>query len=108
MMAPKDGAPMKDFDLDPSVDLSGEVTKDATELILVATFNGVCRLIDALVPCEALPPPVLGCIHDAMVTPLEDEQHRDDPTVASFRNAVGEVFSTAIAMSRAGLRSDND
>lgn len=98
------GAPMVNFDLEPNVDLSGEVTKDATELVLVATFNGLCRLINALVPCEALSASVLEAIHDAMVTPLEDEQHCDDPTVSSFRDAVDDVFATSIALTRAGLR----
>lgn len=95
---------MVTFDLHPRLDLSGEVTKDATELVLVATFNGLCRLINALTPCDALSASVLEGIHDAMVTPLEDERHRDDPTVSGFRDTVDDVFANAIALTHAELR----
>jgi hypothetical protein len=94
------------FDLDPKVDLSGEVTKDAVELTLVATFNGLCRLVAALAAGGTLPPSVLEGMHDAMATPLDDEANRDDPTVSGFRGTVDEVFSNALALSRSGLRAD--
>ena len=83
-----------------ATDPSDEVSNDAIQLLAIANFNGLCRVITALAECGALPPEEIGGIHDAMTTPLDDERMRDDSVVADLRQTLEDVLAQAMRIAR--------
>src|SRR5438067_2253510 len=57
-----------------------EVAPDAMQLVQIATFNGLCRVIAALAENGMITSGQIENIHDCMTTPLDDEDWRDDAT----------------------------
>jgi hypothetical protein len=77
-----------------------EVSNDAVQLMLVSTFNGLCRLIASLSENGFLTRGQVQNIHDAMTEPLDDPQLRDDEFVAFTRSTVEEVLARAVKDAR--------
>lgn len=77
-----------------------EVSSDAVQLMLVSTFNGLCRLIASLSRNGLLSRAQIQNIHDAMTEPLDDPQLRDDEFVAFTRSTVEEVLARAMKDAR--------
>jgi hypothetical protein len=73
-----------------------EVSNDAVQLMLVSTFNGLCRLIASMSRNGSLTRAQIQNIHDAMTEPLDDPQLRDDEFVAFTRSTVEEVLARAM------------
>lgn len=73
-----------------------EVAPDTIQLLAVATFNGLCRVIASLSHNRFLAPSQLNDIHDAMVTPLDDPDWRDDEFIAWTRAALDTVIAQAV------------
>lgn len=80
----------------PSVDASDEVSADAMQLVNVAVFNGLCRLISALARNGLIDVEQLRDIHDAMTCPLDDEEWRDDEFITMARTTAEKVLSAAV------------
>lgn len=79
-----------------------EVDNDAIQLITVSLFNGLCRLTSALAKNGLLlDGQVLG-LHDAMTTPLDDPDLRDDDFVVLARQTLEDVLSQALRDTREG------
>lgn len=72
-----------------------EISPAATQLMTLATFNGLCHLITSLSRNGLLSPFQLARIHEAMITPLDDPDWRDYEFVASTRDAVDSVLAQA-------------
>lgn len=77
-------------------DQAEEVANDAIQLMVIATFNGLCRLIAAVAGNGLLSPEQLANIEDAMTTPLDDPNWREDSTVAGTRVVVETVLARAV------------
>lgn len=77
-----------------------EVSNDAIQLVVVATFNGLCRAIAALAENGLLTPEQVDNIHDAMTTPLDDPDWRDDEFIANTRDVLETVLATAMKRAR--------
>jgi hypothetical protein len=90
----------------PARDGSAEVTDDSVQLGLVAVFNGLCHVVRSLAARGLLTSDELEALHDAMSTPLDDPDHRDDPTVAGFREITDDVLARSQMMVRSGLQLD--
>lgn len=73
-----------------------EVSNDAVQLLVVATFNGLCRVLTALADNDLIVLDQLAGVHDAMTTPLDDPIWRDDGFIASTRNTLEDVLSNAV------------
>ena len=73
-----------------------EVDDDAIQLLVIASFNGVCRLIAALSQNGFLSPDQVAGVHDAMTTPLDDPEWRDDSLIAGARDVLEQVLSMAL------------
>lgn len=74
-----------------------EVANDAVQLVTVATFNGLCRLIAALAERGRLSPTSLDDIHEAMTAPLDDPDWRDDEFIANIRDTLNTVLAQAVS-----------
>lgn len=83
-----------------SDDGSEEVANDAMQLLAISSFNGLCRVIAALGENGFLSPDQLDNIEDAMTTPLDDPDWRDDSFIANTRDTIARVLSTAMKNSR--------
>lgn len=81
-------------------DSDDQVSNDSMHLMTISTFNGLCRLIPILAACGILNSDDLAGIHDAMTTPLDDEELRDEESVASTRRVVERVLSEAMSLAR--------
>lgn len=79
--------------VEPSPNGADEVAR----LLGVATFNGLCRLIAALADRGLLSHDELLGTEDAMTTPLDDPEWRDDELIQSFRDTATEVIARAAA-----------
>jgi hypothetical protein len=77
-----------------------EVPDDVMHLLNLANFNGVCRLIAALARNGCLSPDQLENIEDCMTAPLDDEQWRDNESLADARDTLVTVLARAVADSR--------
>lgn len=84
----------------PPPDGTEEVVNDAMQLLAISTFNGLCRVIAALGENGFLSPDQLDNIEDAMTTPLDDPDWRDDSFIADTRETIARVLSTAMRNSR--------
>ena len=73
-----------------------EVSNDAIQLITVSLFNGLCRLTSALAENGLLSDDQLLGLHDAMTTPLDDPDHRDDDFIAFTRQTLEDVLAQAL------------
>ena len=82
------------------IEADGEVANDAIQLLTIAHFNGICRLITALAANGFLEPEQLEGIHEAMTLPLDDPNWRDDSFVADARNTLEQVLAGALAASK--------
>ena len=82
-----------------------EIANDAVQLTLIATFNGLCRLIAALARNGLLTPDQLADIENAMTTPLDDPHWRDDSCVVGAREAVEEVLARAMSEATRSMQS---
>lgn len=69
---------------------------DTARLLSVATFIGLCRVITTLADRRLLCPDELRGIEDAMSTPLDDAEWRDDEVIASFRATATEVLAACV------------
>ena len=101
---------MAEFEL-PEIepqDPTQEVANDAMQLFTVATFNGLCRVVAALAENGLLTPDQLDNIHDAMTTPLDDPDWRDDQFVADSRETIEKVLAQAMTRSREFWGSEGD
>lgn len=74
-----------------------EVPNDAVQLMVIATFNGFCRLVAALARNGLLSPGQLRNIHGAMALPLDDPDWCDYSFVAGARDSIETVLSRAIS-----------
>lgn len=81
-----------------------ETTADAVQLIMVATFNGLCEVLKALGRRHLLSPEELAAIHEAMTWPLDDPDNRDDPVIVTAREEVETVLADALARERHSAR----
>jgi hypothetical protein len=79
------------------VEPSPEGADDTARLLGVAIFNGLCRVITALADRALLSRDELLGIEDAMTTPLDDPEWRDDEVIQSFRDIATEVIARAAA-----------
>lgn len=77
-----------------------EVSNDAIQLVVVATFNGLCRAIASLADNGLLTPEQVDNIHDAMTTPLDDPDWRDDEFITNTRDVLETVLATAMKRAR--------
>jgi hypothetical protein len=67
------------------------------ELMLAATFNGLCRVIEAMARRGALSKAEVRGLHDAMFWPLDDLEQGDDPVLACAREAVEAMLAEILA-----------
>lgn len=74
-----------------------ELANDAVQLVVIATFNGLCRLMAAVSRNGLVTPDQLTNIHDAMTTPLDDPDWRDDSFVTRTRETVEIVLAQAMS-----------
>lgn len=79
-------------------DLTQEVDSDAVQLILIATFNGLCQLYPRLAARGLLSEGDVRLIHEIMARPLDHEEIIDDPTLVMARESVDEALSEALAV----------
>lgn len=77
-----------------------EVSNDAIQLVVVSTFNGLCRTIAALAANGLLTAEQVDNIHDAMTTPLDDPDWRDDEFFTNTRDVLENVLATAMKQVR--------
>ena len=84
-------------EFDPTDD---EVSNDAIQLVVVAAFNGLCRTIAALAENGLLDPEQIDDIHDAMTTPLDDPDWRDDEFISNMRGVLENVLAKAMKQAR--------
>jgi len=89
-------------------DGSAEVSNDAMQLFAIANFNGLCRLIAGLAENGLLTPDQLDNIEDAMTTPLDDPDWRDDSFIADTRDTIQKVLSVAVKRSRESCERNAD
>ena len=85
---------------------SEEVAPDAMQLLELANFNGVCRLIAALSQNGVLSPGQIENIHDCMTTPLDDPDWRDDSFVSITRDSLEIVLAEAMREARSKWLKD--
>jgi len=78
-----------------------EVSNDAIQLVTVSVFNGLCRMITALAANGVLSAEQLDGIHDAMTTPLDDPDLRDDDFITLTRDTIETVLAAAVRDVRA-------
>lgn len=79
------------------IEPSAEGSDDVAQLLGVATFNGLCRVIAALADRKLLCIDELRGIEDAMTTPLDDAEWRGDRVISAFRDTATEVAARAVA-----------
>ena len=79
-----------------------EVSNDAVQLIMVSVFNGLCRLIGALAENGLLSDDQVRTINDAMTSPLDDPDHRDDDFITFTRQTLEEALAKALLEIRNG------
>ena len=79
-----------------------EVSHDAIQLVTVSIFNGLCRVIRALAANGLLSPEQLDGIHDAMTTPLDDPDLRDDDFITFTRETIEKALAAAGRDAREG------
>lgn len=79
-----------------SIEASPEGADDFARLLAIAVFNGVCRVITAVAQRGLLSEAELAGIHDAMTTPLDDPEMRDDEVLACCRFTLDEVLADAV------------
>ena len=77
-----------------------QVPDDVMNLINIANFNGVCRVIAALAENGLLAPEQLENIEDCMTAPLDDREWRDNESMASTRDILEGVLARAMKDSR--------
>ena len=77
-----------------------EVSSDAIQLLTIANFNGLCRIIAALAENGFLTPEQIDNIHDCMTTPLDDPDWRDYDFIAGTRNVLEDVLAKAVREAR--------
>jgi hypothetical protein len=92
-----DDAPAEPTLLPVVIEPSPEGADDTARLLGVATFNGLCRLLTALADRRLLCADELRGIEDAMTTPLDDPEWRDDDLISAFRNTVTGVAAQSLA-----------
>jgi hypothetical protein len=80
-----------------AIEPSPEGADDIARLLGVATFNGLCRMLTALADRGLLCADELQGIEDAMTTPLDDPEWRDDDLIAAFRDTVTGVAAQSLA-----------
>lgn len=86
-----------------STDLAdAEVSNDAIQLITVSLFNGLCRLTSALAENGLLTDDQVLGMHDAMTTPLDDPDLRDDDFITFARQTLEKVLAQALLDARDG------
>lgn len=73
-----------------------EVSNDAIQLITVSLFNGLCRLTSALAENGMLTDDQILGMHDAMTTPLDDPDLRDDDFITFARQALEKLLAQAL------------
>jgi hypothetical protein len=77
-----------------------EVSNDAIQLVVISLFNGFCRLMRALAQNGLLTDDQVLDVHDAMTTPLDDPDFRDDDCVTCVRATLEKVLSKALVDAR--------
>lgn len=77
-----------------------QVDQDTIELVTISTFNGLCRMIIALAENGFLTAEQLAGIHDAMTTPLDDPDLRDDDFITFTRDTIETVLAAAVRDAR--------
>lgn len=77
-----------------------QVDQDTIELVTISTFNGLCRMITALAENGLLTAEQLAGIHDAMTTPLDDPDLRDDDFITFTRDTIETVLAAALRDAR--------
>ncbi|MCL6684097.1 hypothetical protein [Sphingomonas alba] len=77
-----------------------EVSNDAVQLIMVSLFNGLCRLTAALAENGLLTDDQVLGLHDAMTTPLDDPDLRDDDLISFTRSTLEKVLARALVDTR--------
>jgi hypothetical protein len=80
----------------PDNDEADEVANDAMQLLVIAIFNGFCRLTEALAHNGLLLPDQLRNIHDLVTEPLDDPDWRDDSFIAGTRDTIEKVLAAAL------------
>lgn len=68
---------------------------DKSFLMLIATFNGLCRVVTALADRGLLCYDECVGIEDAMTTPLDDPEWRDNDFIAGIRDSVVGILAGA-------------
>ena len=79
-----------------------EVSNDAVQLITVSLFNGLCRLTSALAENGMLSDDQVLGMNDAMTTPLDDLDLRDDDFITFARHNLEGVLAQALRDTRVG------
>ena len=79
-----------------------EVSNDAVQLITVSLFNGLCRLTSALAENGMLSDDQVLGMNDAMTTPLDDPDLRDDDFITFARHNLEGVLAQALRDTRVG------
>jgi hypothetical protein len=77
-----------------------EVNNDAVQLVTISLFNGLCRLTAALAENGLLTDDQVLGMHDAMTTPLDDPDLRDDDFIVGARETMEGVLSRALVATR--------
>jgi hypothetical protein len=72
------------------------------QLLDIANFNGLCRVIAALAHNGLIRPWQIENIHDCMTAPLDDPDWRDYEFIANTRDVVENVLSCALKEAKAG------
>lgn len=88
----RSGPTMMEVLIEPSEDGADDISR----LLGTAAFNGLCRTITALADRGLLCADELRGIEDAMTTPLDDPEWRDDDFIAAVRDTVLEVTASSM------------
>jgi hypothetical protein len=79
-------------------DIPPKEAADVAVLTAIAAFNGLCRLTTVLAENGILTLEELRGLHDAMTTPLDDPDMRDNELIVSARDNLEAVLSRAVAI----------
>lgn len=79
------------------IEPSPEGADDVAQLLGIATLNGLCRLLTALADRRLLCADEWRGIEDAMTTPLDDPEWRDEGLITIFRDTVTGIVAESLA-----------
>jgi hypothetical protein len=70
------------------------------QLLQIANFNGMCRVIASLAQNGLITERQIENVHDCMTAPLDDPDWRDDSFLAGTREVLENVLARAVKDAR--------